>query len=111
MKFLVSIHRPDDYDPSTEDELMSRDIDGLNEEMEASSVRVMACGLHAAGKAKSLRAQPGGLVVVSDGPYLQTIEHAGGFWILDCAGMDEAVEWGGKAVIACRAPVEVRQLH
>jgi hypothetical protein len=36
-------------------------------------------------------------------------EHIGGFWILDAANMDEAVAWGRKAVIACRASVEVRQ--
>ena len=32
-------------------------------------------------------------------------------WMLECADMDEALEWGRKAVVACRAPVEVRQLH
>jgi hypothetical protein len=43
-----------------------------------------------------------------DGPYLETKEHVGGFWILEAADMDEALAWGRKAVIACRTPVEVR---
>jgi hypothetical protein len=55
------------------------------------------------------RKQPGGEVVITDGPYLETKEHIGGFWILDAANMDEAVAWGRKAVVACRASVEVRE--
>lgn len=109
-RFLVSIHHPDTYDPSIEDEQMTRDIDVLNDEMVAAEVRVFVGGLHPARYAKSLRAESGG-VSVADGPYLNTDEHVGGFWVLECADMDEAIEWGRKAVIACRAPVEVRQIH
>jgi len=76
--------------------------------MEAAGVRVFAGGLTAAGNAKSLRRQPDGQVLVTDGPYLETKEHIGGFWILEAADMDEALAWGRKAVVACRAPVEVR---
>jgi hypothetical protein len=47
-------------------------------------------------------------VRITDGPYLETKEHIGGFWILEAASMEKALEWGRKAVIACRAPVEVR---
>lgn len=110
MKFLVAIHHPDDYDPSIEDEAMTRAIDLLNEEMVAKGVRVFVGGLHTAPHAKSLRPQ-NGKVVVTDGPYLETKEHVGGFWVLEAASMEEALEWGQKAVIACRAPVEVRQFH
>ncbi len=108
MQYLVAIHHPDDYDPSVEDKAMSRDIDVLNEEMEAAGVRIFAGGLRPASNAKSLRAQPNGEVLVTDGPYLETKEHVGGFWMLEAADMDEALAWGRKAVVACRAPVEVR---
>lgn len=111
-QYLVAIHHPDDYDPAvTEDEAMTRDIDVLNDEMVAAGVRVFVGGLHPAHCAKSLRAQPDGEVHVSDGPYLQTKEHVGGFWVLETADMDEALAWGRKAAIACRAPVEVRPFH
>jgi hypothetical protein len=108
-QFLVAIHHPDNYDPSLEDEAMMRDIDVLNEEMAAAGARFFAGGLQSAPHAKSLRKQPGGAVVITDGPYLETKEHIGGFWILNAANMDEAVAWGRKAVIACRASVEVRE--
>ncbi|HTQ11232.1 MAG TPA: YciI family protein [Fimbriimonadaceae bacterium] len=111
MKFLVAIHHPDDYDPSAEGEAMHLDIDVLNEEMEAAGVRVFVGGLHSAREAKSIRSQPNGKVLVTDGPYLETKEHIGGFWVLEAADLSEALEWGRKAAVACRAPVEVRQFH
>ncbi len=110
-QYWVTIHRPDDYDPSGEDEAMGREIDRLNEEMEAAGARVCALGLHPPGSAKSLRPQADGAVLLSDGPYLKTTEHVGGFWVLKAATLDEAVAWGRKAAIACRAPVEVRPFH
>ncbi len=111
MKYLVAIHHPDGYDGSKENEQMGLDIDALNEEMEAAGARFFAGGLQPASSAKSLRAQPDGKVIVMDGPYLQTKEHVGGFWILEAVDTDEATEWGRKAAVACRAPVEVRQFH
>ena len=111
-QYLVAIHHPDDYDPSVaEDEAMHRDIDVLNDEMVAAGIRVFVGGLHTASSAKSLRAQPDGGVSVTDGPYLKTKEHVGGFWVLEAADLDEALAWGRKAAIACRAPVEVRPFH
>ena len=107
-QYLVAIHHPDNYDPSVEGEAMQRDIHALNHEMIAAGVRIFAGGLSAARNAKSLRAQPGGKVLITDGPYLETKEHIGGFWILEAADLDEALVWGRKAVVACRAPVEVR---
>ncbi len=71
-------------------------------------VRKFVGGLSPAGSARSLRRQPDGKVLVTDGPYTETKEHIGGFWVLEAADLDEALAWGRKAVIACRAPVEVR---
>ncbi len=107
-QYLVAIHLPDDFDPSAADEAMSRDIDVLNDEMVAAGVRVFVGGLSPARNARSLRAQPDGKVLITDGPYLETKEHMGGFWVLDAADLDEALAWGRKAAVACRAPVEVR---
>jgi hypothetical protein len=107
-QYLVAIHHPDDYNPSVETEAMSRDISALNREMVAAGVRIFVGGLSAASSARSLRAQPDGKVLVTDGPYLETKEHIGGFWVLKAADLDEALAWGRKAAVACRAPVEVR---
>ena len=107
-QYLVAIHHPDGYDGSLEGEAMMRDIHALNREMVAAGVRVFVGGLTAASDARSLRAQPDGKVLVTDGPYLETKEHIGGFWVLEAANLDDALAWGRKAAVACRAPVEVR---
>jgi len=107
-QFLVAIHLPDNFDPSRSDPAMMDDIHELNKEMIADGVRLFAGGLSSASAAKSVRAQPDGKLLTTDGPYLEAKEHVGGFWILECADMDKALAWGRKAVVACRAPVEVR---
>lgn len=106
-KYLIAIQHPDDYDPSLEDAQMGRDIDELNDAMVAAGVRVFVGGLQPAERATSLRKKLGG-IVEKPGPYLATDEHVGGFWVLDVADEAEAIEWGRKAVIACRVSVEVR---
>ena len=107
-QYLVAIQHPENYAPSLEGEAMIRDIGALNEEMDAAGARFFAGGLESASHAKALRKQPDGDVSITDGPYLEAKEHIGGFWILRCADMDEALAWGRKAVVACRVPVEVR---
>jgi len=110
-QYLVAIHHPDGYDGSLEGEAMARDIDVLNEEMEAAGVRIFVGGLTPVSSARSLRPQPDGKVLITDGPYLETKEHIGGFWVLEAANLDDALAWGRKAAVACRAPVEVRPFN
>ena len=107
-EYLVAIHHPDNYDPASEDQAMRDDITALNVEMKAAGIRVFVGGLQPVSTAKSIRARPGGKLLVTDGPYMETKEHIGGFWVLELPSLDEALEWGRKAAIACRAPVEVR---
>ena len=110
-QYLVAIYRPENYDPSvSEDEAMGREIDALNEAMMAAGVRVFAGGLQPESSAKSLRLQPAGKVLITDGPYTETKEHMGGFWILEAANMDEALAWARKGAITCDAAGEVREL-
>ena len=106
-QYLVSGYLPDNFDPSTQDEAMVEEIHALNREMIAAGVRKFAGGL---GKAHTLRPQPNGELLLTDGPYLETKEHVGGFWILECADVDEVVAWARKGAKACRFPVEVREI-
>ena len=108
--FLVANYLPDNFDPSTITEAMIEEIHALNRELIASGVRRFACGITPPGSAKTLRRQPNGKVLVTDGPYTETKEHLGGFWILECADMDEALAWARKGAISCDAVGEVREL-
>jgi len=105
--YLVSGYLPDNFGPSTQDEAMVEEIHALNREMIAAGVRKFAGGL---GPTKTLRPQPDGKLLVTDGPYLETKEHVGGLWILECADVDEVIAWARKGAKACRFPIEVREI-
>ena len=109
-QYLVANYLPDDFDPSTFPEAMFEEIHALNRELIAAGARKFACGISPAANAKTVRKQPDGKVVVTDGPYTETKEHMGGFWILEAANMDEALAWAKKGAIACDVPGEVREL-
>ena len=106
-QYLVSGYLPDNFDPSTQDEAMVEEIHALNREMIAAGVRKFAGGL---GSTHTLRPQPNGELLLTDGPYLEAKEHVGGFWILECADIDEVFAWARKGSKACRFPVEVREI-
>ena len=109
-QYLVANYLPDDFDPSTVTEAMMEEIHALNREMIAAGVRKFACGISSPSTAKTVRTQPDGPVLLTDGPYTETKEHMGGFWILEAANMDEALAWARKGAITCDAAGEVREL-
>ena len=109
-QYLVCNYMPDDFDPSTVTEAMIEEIHALNREMIAAGVRKFACGIAPPADAKTLRKKSDGKVLVTDGPYMETKEHIGGFWILECANIDEALAWAKKGAIACDVAGEVREL-
>lgn len=108
--YLLSGMLPDDFDPSSIDEATVNGINALNDEMEAAGVRIVAGGLSGPGQAKSLRPKPNGEVLITDGPYSEAKEQIGGLTIIEAASMDEALAWGRKSVIACRMPLEIREI-
>ncbi len=109
-QYLLANYLPDNFDPSTMTAETVRAISDLNDELEAAGARLMACGLSPASQAKSLRGQPNGQPLVTDGPYLEAKEHIGGFWILEAANMDEALAWARKAAFDPHSRGEVREI-
>lgn len=109
-QYLVAGYLPDDYDPSVETEETIAAIHALNDEMEAAGALKFACGVSPASSARTLRKQPNGKVLVTDGPYMETKEHIGGFWLLEAADMDQVLAWVRKGAAAFRGPVEVREI-
>jgi hypothetical protein len=79
----------------------------LNDEMQAAGTWVFGGGLLPASSATVVRAK-GDDVIVTDGPFTESKEHIGGFWVIVAADLDEALEWATKATRACGEPVEVR---
>ncbi len=86
---------------------MFKDVDVVNQRMQAAGAWVFGGGLHPVSTATVVREQSGD-VVTTDGPYLETKEHLGGFWIIEAADLDAALAWAREATVACRGPIEVR---
>ena len=108
-QYLLSVHVSDSvYEtPSEQVEQTYADVDRFNTELQSSGSWVFAGGLHPPSTATVVTAT-GADVTVTDGPYAETKEHIGGFWIIESADLDAALEWAKKASAACGAPVEVR---
>jgi hypothetical protein len=47
-------------------------------------------------------------VLTTDGPFAESKEHIGGFWVIRAPDLDAALAWAAKASAACAGPVEVR---
>ena len=69
---------------------------------EALQPTTTATTVHVKGGAK------GGEVVTTDGPFAETKEVLGGFYLLDCANLDEALKWAAQIPGAWHGKVEVR---
>ncbi len=79
----------------------------LNQEMAEAGVHVASEGLADPELAKWVSVRDG-RAIVSDGPYAEVKEHLAGFYVIDCAGMDEALAWAAKVPDAAITEVEVR---
>jgi hypothetical protein len=68
---------------------------------------VFAGGLESPSTAAVVTAGDGG-VLTTDGPFAEGKEHIGGFWVIEVADRDAALDWAARASAACQGPVEVR---
>lgn len=78
-------------------------------EMKAAGVWVFGGGLEEDGPVYSADATSGE-VLVTDGPYVETKEHLGGFCVVDVPDDETAKMWAGKVAVGCGWPQEVRRL-
>ena len=109
-QYLISVWHDDEYDldfTTPDAQRIGPKVGAVNDELTASGKWVFGGGLVPASSATVLRAN-GDDVSMTDGPYAETKEQMGGFWIIKAADFDAALEWAGKAAAACEGPVEVR---
>ena len=76
-------------------------------EIREAGAWVFGGGLHPADTATAVKVADGE-VLLTDGPFAETKEQLGGFWIIEAADLDAALAWAAKATVACQGPVEVR---
>jgi hypothetical protein len=86
---------------------MYADVDAFNKEVQEEGAWVFAGGLHPVDTATVVSYRDGD-VVTTDGPFAETKEQLGGFWVIEAPELDAALAYAGRASRACRGPVEVR---
>ena len=106
--YLLGVIQPTGGTISPEDleKVMAR-VAEVDQAMRDAGAWVFAGGLADPGSSTVLRAQDGD-VVMTDGPYAEGKEFLGGFTVIDVDDLDAALDWAGKAAVACEGPVEVR---
>jgi len=88
----------------------SRAVRALVAEMKDAGVFVFTGGLDDAAPVFSVDASSG-TPLFTDGPFIESKEHLGGFAVVDVADEEEARLWAGKIAVACRWPQEVRRFQ
>ncbi len=108
-QYLLAVHyRADGLELSPEDQQRSfAQVDLVNQEMQAAGIWVFAGGLFPPDVATVVD-NTGAELITTDGPYAETKEQLGGFWVLELPDLDAALGWAGRASAACLGPVEVR---
>jgi hypothetical protein len=108
-QYLLSVWMVDGAPTPSDDEIqkMYKDVDVFNDKLKAGGSWVFAGGLHPANTATVVRVQDGE-VLTTDGPFAETKEQLGGFWVVSAPDLDAALALAAEATVACQAPVEVR---
>jgi hypothetical protein len=111
-QYLLAVYTLEGEEMLSADELQASfaEVARVNTEMQAAGVWVFAGGLMSSDSATVVRAERGGegAVTMTDGPFAETKEQLGGFWLVRCADLDEALAWAQKCSVACLGAVEVR---
>jgi hypothetical protein len=108
-QYMLSVHgsHGEPMPPADEMQAVYGAVDAVNQEIKDAGAWVFACGLTDPSDATVVRVE-GGRALTTDGPFGETKEYLGGFWIIRAADLDAALAWAEKAAVACRAPIEVR---
>lgn len=108
-QYLIAVYdQPDSRSRPAEEmgEIIAA-VGGVNQKAMEAGIFVFAGGLHDQSATTTVDARAG-KPEITDGPYLESKEYLGGFWVIDVPDLDAALEWAREAAVACRQPLEVR---
>jgi len=107
-QYLLTIYQPDGEPPPPEIlGPVMRELNAMNQDLKAAGAWVFSRGLHPSSTATVVRLRDKELVT-TDGPYVESKEHVGGFWIINAPDLDAALGWARRAARATTLPIEVR---
>jgi hypothetical protein len=104
-QYLLAIYR--DTAPRSHQRFQQSygDVNALADELAAAGGLVFAGGLD--HSTPTVIRSVDGAAVTTDGPFAETKEQLGGFWIVEVADVEAARGWGARLALACGYPVEV----
>ncbi len=82
-------------------------VSAFNEKLQAAGAWVFAGGLTPPDQATTVDSS-GAAPIVTDGPYAESKEYLGGFWVIEAPDLDAALAWAKDGSAACQGKVEVR---
>jgi hypothetical protein len=110
-QYLLSVHSVEGEvrDPMTEEEMLQfmERVGVLEEEMKSAGAWLFGGALHEADIATVVRVTDGE-VLTTDGPFAESKEHLGGFYIIEAEDLDAALAWASKTTAVVKKPIEVR---
>jgi|SRR5215469_15068572 len=110
-QYLLALYKADDELISPErSRQVWAGVNALGDTMTNAGAFVFKAGLRGGAESATVVRQSGGDFLITDGPYTETKEHLAGFWIINAADLDEALEWAKHAAGAEQRPIEVRAL-
>lgn len=109
MKYLLLIYMSENAMNDAERDSCYQESTQLAHDLKASGQYLAANPLHPAATAASVRVRDG-KPIITDGPYAETREHLGGYFLVEAANVDEAVRIAQRIPGARKGTVEVRQI-
>jgi hypothetical protein len=108
-QYLLALYKADDELISPErSRQVWAGVNELGDRMRDAGAFVFKSGMQGGAESATVVRQSGGDFQLTDGPYTETKEHLAGFWIINAANLDEALEWAKLAAVAEQRPIEVR---
>ncbi|PVG84220.1 hypothetical protein DDE18_00835 [Nocardioides gansuensis] len=110
-QYLLSVHQAEGDDmPTSMEELQPifDAVDAFNQKVRDAGAWVFGGGLQGIESATTVDGTGDGAPVVTDGPFAESKEYLGGFWIIEAPDLDAALKWAAEGSAACRGKVEVR---
>jgi hypothetical protein len=108
---MLSVHsvQGEAREPMTEEQMRQshKQLGAIEEEMQSTGAWVFSGRLHEPDTATVVR-MSGGEVLTSDGPFAESKEHLGGFYIIEATDLDAALGWASKVTAAIDTPIEIR---
>jgi hypothetical protein len=108
-QYLLALYKADDEFISPErSRQVWAGVNALGDRMTDAGAFVFKTGMRDPAASATVVRQSGEDFLMTDGPYIETKEHLAGFWIINAADLDEALEWAKLAAAAEQRPIEVR---